>query len=232
MPCEPYQNALIEAAATGLEPKVGLRAHLAACAACRTAFAQEESLFSSIDQGLRAAANADVPASLLPRVRARLADEVAPSRSWRSPSFVLAGAAAMVVVLLVARTAWHTNIEQPPSNTASNSTASSTVRQQPQAQNSNAAPPVTGNSVAQHQAAATSLPVPVAFPATRDSMSEILVPPDQEVLLASYAEEWSRRKRLPLVAANLDATNLSPLQIAPIQIAQLDVKLMAEEQAQ
>jgi hypothetical protein len=63
-------------------------------------------------------------------------------------------------------------------------------------------------------------------------MSEILVPPDQEVLLASYAEEWSRRKRLPLVAANLDATNLSPLQIAPIQIAQLDVKLMAEEQAQ
>ena len=151
MPCEPYQNTLIEAVASSTAPQGELRAHLATCAACRTAFSQEESLFSSIDQGLRAAANADVPASLLPRVRARLADEVAPSRSWRFPSFVLAGAAAMVVVLLVARTAWHTNIEQPPSNTASNSTVSSTVRQQPQAQNSNAAPPVNRNSVAQHQ---------------------------------------------------------------------------------
>jgi len=63
-------------------------------------------------------------------------------------------------------------------------------------------------------------------------MPEVLVPRDQEVLLGSYAEEWSRRKRLPLVAANFDATNLSPLQIAPIQISQLDVKLMAEVQAQ
>jgi len=44
MPCEHYQNALIEAAA-GFEPKGELRAHLAACAACRTAFAQEQSLF-------------------------------------------------------------------------------------------------------------------------------------------------------------------------------------------
>jgi hypothetical protein len=63
-------------------------------------------------------------------------------------------------------------------------------------------------------------------------MPEVLVPPDQEVLLVSYAEQWRQRKRLPLVAANFDATTLSPLQIAPIQISQLDVKLMAEEQAE
>ena len=68
-----------------------------------------------------------------------------------------------------------------------------------------------------------------ASPATRDSMPEVLVPPDQEVLLVSYAEEWNRRKRLPLVAANFDATDLPPLQITPIQISHLDVKLMAEE---
>jgi hypothetical protein len=63
-------------------------------------------------------------------------------------------------------------------------------------------------------------------------MPEVLVPPDQEVLLVNYAAQWRQRKHLPLVAANFDATNLSPLQIAPIQISQLDVKLMAEEQAQ
>jgi len=232
MPCEHYQDALIEAAASGTAPQGELRAHLANCTACRTAFAQEQSLFSSIDTGIRATANAEVPASLLPRVRARVADEPVPIRSWRFPSFVFVGAAAMVVALLVARTAWHTNIEQPPSNSASNSTISSTATQQPQAQNSTAAPPVTGSSVAQPQAAATRIPARAASPAPRDSLPEVLVPRDQEVLLGSYAEEWSRRKRLPLVAANFDATNLSPLQIAPIQISQLDVKLMAEEQAQ
>ena len=227
MPCEHHQNALIEAAASSTAPQGELRTHLATCAACRTAFAQEQSLFSSMDEGLRAVANAEVPASLLPRVRARLADEAAPIRSWRFPSLVLAGAAAIVVALLVARAAWHTNIERSPSNTASNSAASSVVRQQPQVQDS-----VTGNSVAQPQATEIKLLARPAFPATRDSMPEVLVPPDQDVLLVSYAEEWSRRKRLPLVAANFDATNLSPLQIAPIQISQLDVKLMAEEHAQ
>jgi len=63
-------------------------------------------------------------------------------------------------------------------------------------------------------------------------MPEILVSPDQEALLVNYAEQWRERKRLPLIATNFEATNLPPLQIAPIQIAQLDVKLMAEEQAQ
>ncbi len=232
MPCEPYQNALIEAAASGTAPQSKLRAHLAACAACRTVFAQEQSLFSSMDEGLRAAANAEVPASLLPRVRARLAEEAAPRRSWGFPSFVLAGAAVLVVTLLVARTARDTHIEQPPSNRASASITSSAARQQPQAQTSNPAPSVSGNSIAHPQVTATRLPARLAFSAAHESMPEILVPPDQEVLLVSYAEQWRERKRLPLIATNFDATNLSPLQIAPIQIVQLDVKLMAEEQAQ
>ena len=229
MSCEHCQNALVETAASGVEPQAELRAHLAACAACRTAFAQEQSLFSSMDEGLYALANHEVPASLLPRVRAHLADEPAPIRSLRFPSLVVAGAAAMVVAFLVARTGWYVNVEQPPSNTASNSSA---VRQERQVQNSNAAPPLTGNSVAHPQGAASGTPGRPASPATRDSMPEVLIPPDQEVLLASYAEQWRERKRLPLVAANFDSTNLSPLQIAPIQISQLDVKLMAEEHAQ
>jgi hypothetical protein len=61
---------------------------------------------------------------------------------------------------------------------------------------------------------------------------EVLVPRDQEVLLARYAEQWRGRKRAPLLAENYGESNLEPLQIAPIQIAQLDVKLMSEEQGQ
>ena len=232
MPCEHYQDAIIEAAASCTGPEGELRAHLAACASCRTVFAQEQSLFSSMDDGLRSVANPEVPTSLLPRVRALLADEPAPIRSWRFPSFVLAGAAVIVVILLVARTVWHTSIAPPPSNTVSNSTTPSTIRQQPEAQNSSAAQPITENSGAHPHVAATRIPAHPASSAAHESMPEILVSPDQEALLVNYAEQWRQRKRLPLVATNFEATNLPPLQIAPIQIAQLDVKLMAEEQAQ
>jgi len=50
--------------------------------------------------------------------------------------------------------------------------------------------------------------------------------------LVRYAEEWSRRKRAPLVADSADETTLAPLEVAPIQIDQLDVKLLAEEKSQ
>ncbi len=70
MLCKHYKVALIEAAASSAQPQGDLRAHLEACASCRAAFEQEQSLFASIDAGLHVAANAEVPASLLPRVRA------------------------------------------------------------------------------------------------------------------------------------------------------------------
>ena len=101
MPCEPYQNALIEAAASGLEPQGELRAHLATCVACRTAFAQEQSLFSSIDAGLHAAVNVEVPVSLLPRVRTSIAEEPAVTRGW-IPSWLTVAAAATIVVAFIA----------------------------------------------------------------------------------------------------------------------------------
>jgi anti-sigma factor RsiW len=87
MPCEPCKNALIEAAATSAGPQGELRAHLVTCPACRAALAEELSLFSSIDTGLSAVVNAEIPASLLPRVRARIAGEPAVTRGW-TPSWL------------------------------------------------------------------------------------------------------------------------------------------------
>ena len=60
-------------------------------------------------------------------------------------------------------------------------------------------------------------------------MPEVLVPRDQELLLAEYAEQWSLHKRPLLLAQEFDATILAPLQVAPIQIDGLGVKLLAEE---
>jgi hypothetical protein len=232
MPCKPYQDTLIEAAASGLNPQGELRAHLAACAACRTAFAGEQSLFSSIDTGLHATANAEVPASLLPRVRTGIAEEATSKRGWTPSWLALAGVAAMVVAFFAARAVWRTNIEQTPVQSVTNTIARAPVIPPSQSQNSNAPPSVSKNSVSPSQTARTMNPVPRETLASRNTVPEVLVPRDQEALLVSYAEQWSQRKRAPLVAANSDATNLSPLQIAPIQIAQLDVKLMTEDQAQ
>jgi len=66
-------------------------------------------------------------------------------------------------------------------------------------------------------------------PSTRDGTPEVLVPHDQEVLLAEYAVQWNARKYPVLLVQGFDATILSPLQMTPIQIDELDVKLLAEE---
>jgi anti-sigma factor RsiW len=226
MPCEPYQNALTEAAASGLEPQGELRAHLAACPACRATLSQEQSLFSSIDTGLHAAVNVEVPASLLPRVRTQIAEEPAVTRGWIPSWLTVAAAAAVLVAFIATRPLWRTGVVPAPVHTASNVSSPAASVLPPQDQNLNAAHRAVTNSVPTIQAAATHNPPP------RGAMPEVLVPRDQEALLVSYAEQWGQRKRAPLVAANFDSTNLSLLQISPIQIDQLDVKLMTEEHAQ
>jgi hypothetical protein len=104
MPCEHYKDSLVEAAATGAGPQGELRAHLAACASCRTAYAEEQSVFASIDTGLRKIANTEIPISLLPRVRAALDEESTLPHRWMQPLvFASASVLFVLVIFLVAR---------------------------------------------------------------------------------------------------------------------------------
>jgi hypothetical protein len=100
MPCEPYKNALTEAAATGANLQDELRAHLAACVDCRAAFAEEQQLFAAINGGLYASANAEAPASLLPRVRTCLDREAVAKRTWVPGRTVIAVTAALIVLAI------------------------------------------------------------------------------------------------------------------------------------
>jgi hypothetical protein len=227
MPCQHYKDALIEAAASGVSPQGGLRVHLDACAACRATFEREQSLFASIDAGLRVTANAEMPASLLPRVRARLDEESAPHRVWRLNWFVLASAAVMVVAFIAAHTLWRPSITEKPVETAGKVDA-----KPPQNQNPSLAPSVQNNSPSQRQlAVGKNSPVPETLVRGK-ALPEVLVPRDQEVLLAEYAEEWRLYKRAPLIAQGFDATVLELLQVAQIQIDELDVKLLADDKSQ
>jgi hypothetical protein len=229
MSCENYKDALTEAAASGATPQGELRAHLAECASCREAFAQEQSLFAAIDDGLHTSANTEVPPSLLPRVRAA-ADElaVAPQR-WGSSWFALAGAAAAALFFAVGIR--HNNSRTPPTNIAAIRPTVEQVIATKQTPLSSA-PSETKDSGPRPRLSAARNFISPRKQASGGAMPEVLVPRDQEVLLASYARQWSSRKRAPLVAGDVVQTAMAPLEVAPIQIAELDVKPLAEGNSQ
>jgi hypothetical protein len=101
--CGDYREVLIDAAAGGAEPSRELRSHLDACGSCRAAFTEEVQLFAAIDAGVRVSANAEVPASLLPRVRVQLPEQVVPRHSWVPVGAALAAAVVLVTVIVFAR---------------------------------------------------------------------------------------------------------------------------------
>lgn len=105
MPCETYREALTDAAAVGSAPVLTdeLRAHFDACSACRAFLAEERQLFASIDSSLRVAANAELPASFLPRVRAGLNEPQARQRAWFSLGAALASAVLLMMMVLFVR---------------------------------------------------------------------------------------------------------------------------------
>jgi hypothetical protein len=233
MPCENYKNALIEAAASGTEPQAALRMHLAACAACRAAFEQEQSFFNSIDAGLHVSANPEVPTSLLPRVRARLDDASAPRRIWAANWLVLASAAAIIVCLFIARVVWRPNIVRKPAETAGKTSGPPMVTLSPHNPTPVVAPPLGKESDLPRQFVIVRNATAREALVIGKTMPEVLVPSDQDILLTEYAAQWRLHKRGPLLLAqNSDVTILSPLQVAPIQIAELDVRLLADEKSQ
>jgi len=232
MPCKHYKDALIETAASGAAPQGELRPHLSECVSCRSAFEQEQSLFAAIESGLYANANAEVPVTLLPHVRARLDQVALPTRSGFTSWYAFAVAAAMVLILLGSRAVWHGSIPEGPSPTVVSSGAPALSRSHAAA--------LSGT----HPLATTEGSTPIgrkalrtgagSLPALRNDnpSAEVLVPKDQERMLASYAEQWQARKRPPLVPVNPDDTSVALLEVAPIQIDQLDVKSLAGEKSQ
>jgi len=231
MPCEHYKDALSEAAATGAAPHGELRTHLEVCASCRANFVEEQSLFNAIDCGLHAAVNEAVPPFLLPRVRASLDEAVVAHPRWFIRWPLLVGAAVSVAILFAVVVSRQNNIGHKPEDSVGNNSRTSPANV------AAAIPSSLGPTLPSQPNALPRVPVAKSLapqPASdgRNSSPQVLVPRDQEVLLASYVQQWSARKRAPLLAANLDETTVAPLEVAPIQIDQLDVKPLAEGNSQ
>lgn len=237
MPCQRYKDALIEAAASGAAPSGELRTHLAGCASCLAAFAQEQSLFAAMDAGLRMTVNAEVPPSLLPRVSAGLDQvSVAPRVRWLQPLVFASGSVALILMVFLMThphrpmpegTAKHGPILQAPvtprtDTSPENAPPANTKIASIRANHSHTA----GNSTILHSAASSN--------------PEVLVPPDEREAYARFVATLKERsgvvvtlrahaseKRDALVSA--DSLQIPDIEIKPLEGAEAETSAGASE---
>ena len=111
MPCEEHREGLTHGA-EGAELSADLRAHVDVCPECRKFFETERQLFCAIDSGVRLAANAEVPASFLSRVRAQLNGRSSP-RPFLIPAWVAVAVVPALTLAAVAFRAGHHETKPP-----------------------------------------------------------------------------------------------------------------------
>ena len=222
MPFKHYKDALIEAAASGAEPPGALRAHLAGCLDCRAALEQEQALFASIDAGLHVAANAEAPASLLPRVHASLDKSAATQHQWLQPLiFATTSTALAFAIFLFARP--HPSRPDNQAKQAPQIPAGKKPAENARPQISGPATQIVSSNVNSSQTRDHSTLLHAA-----SSQPEVLVPPDEAEALSRFIVVLQERREvaIALVTPALQAKD-RPASLGLLQINELDIKPLA-----
>lgn len=225
MPCETHREALTGAlaAAAGSAPVLTgeLRAHVEACPACRAFLADEQRLFAAIDSGLRVAANAELPASFLPRIRVALNEPQVRRHSWLPLGAALASAALVLIVVFFAR-AYARHISEP------NSQANAVARVAAPAEAPLLPAPAVASQTqaAPHPSRRRTSHVALASAAPRDELRVLIPPGEKEAVDALLmALRTGAVKGDILVAGKTEKPSqdgaLLPLSISPIEIQPL-----------
>jgi hypothetical protein len=221
MPCENYREALIEAAAEHSALPGELRAHLDVCPSCRATFTEEQQLFTAIDTGLHVTANAEVPTSLLPRVRSRLNEQRFASRLWVPISATIT-AVAVIVMIAIIRGADRVSPEKTPSVS---SVASNTPPERVPV-----LPDETSLSASSNRAAGreTTQQARHASVTRRAIDAAVLVPSGQKEAVDALLVELERGtvKGSTLVADKIGQP-LEDLQVLPLAIPPIEIKPLA-----
>jgi hypothetical protein len=228
MICDHYKKALLELAPRGAETDPDLLAHLQACPSCRSALENERSLFASIDSSLRSSANAEIPSSFIPTVRARVLEESSQHRATDRLLWVPALAAAAIILFVFLR------LDRRAKPLSTDEQLVTKGPQSPVARQTTAAKPLQGTAPQIAPALGKSFAIKAAITHEKKSVQtesrepEILVTPDQEILLARYADRWKRHHQSSsILLTEIDSAQSDPLQVQLIQIAELDVKPLA-----
>lgn len=220
--CESYRMALTDVANTGEEPALELRAHLEICASCRASLAEEVQLFTAIDSGLRASANAEVPASLFPRVRAKLNESAAPRRSWIPVFAAISATATLLLAIVILRgAADRAAPKKVQLSAAVRGDVPRETKPAPDAMPSveKKAPPLRAKTPWRARTAAVA-------PFTRVA---VLVPPGQkqamDILLASLQQGVVKPD---VLLADQPEKSLPELEVSPLAIAPIEIKPLVQ----
>lgn len=209
--CESYRESLSNAAIAGVALTRGQEVHLQNCPSCRMAFAEERALLASIDSGLSALVNPEVPASLLPAVRAKIEAAPAQASTWRIPIFALASTAAALA------TGFFLYHAQPKASVPAAATL--TVQVDPPS----TAPDLKTESSAKSSASASpkaNRTQPAAAPAAPTFESQVLVAREEQVNFQKYLA--SLHSRGVTTGGEVMAKSETSEKIATLEIAQLE----------
>jgi hypothetical protein len=226
MSCERYKTVIVEAAAAG-EVGPPLRLHLEGCAECRAAFADEQSLFSTIDSRLSQQMNVSPSLEFLPRVRSAIDLEnsgwsVRNSNVWfRWLPTAGVAAVACLALLFAVRHHSHTSEQHQP---VTNAVARGPAEAQVQAQQVQPNPEAAFRAVA----SLTKRPAkrdPQVHASGSEREPEILVSPEERVALAQFVSGLSRRREVALALTHPAPFEPQPETPpgGPLEIAKLEV---------
>ncbi len=223
--CEKYRMALTDVAAVAAEPSLELRSHLDACASCRAAFTEEMELFAAIDINLSITANAEVPASLLPRVRAGLVERPASRRFWVSASAGIAVAAVLVVAIVLAHKLGSSGTEpNPQAISAAHNTPS--VVDQPAT--SAVSPPQIARMSRKHSRVGAVKTEPNGDVAGVE-VEVILIPAGQKQAVDTLLARIQHGEVEPdLLRAEESGKPLQDLEVSPLAIPGVELKLLPD----
>ena len=219
--CEPYRQALMDGAAGAEVPPRAL-AHLAVCTACTEAFASERTLFERIDGELAKSLDADVPASLVSRVRLAVRDERVSGRSWIGSMWTwgpVTAAAALAIFLLMPRI-FPPVATSPPQPGATPPVSTQTIA------SAASAHPTPSADIPRHELPKRPLPV-AATKTLVPAAPEVVVAPGEEAALLKYAAFLRRRADLAQSVASSE--NQKPLAIQPLEIGVLQAEAIQIE---
>jgi len=223
---------LIDLAAQGADSSGDLRSHLAACASCRSYVEQEQFLLASINTTVRAGVNAALPAALVQRLQARLAQESVPSHLW-SPVLVTAATIAIVVLCsVVVQYRWHRAQTQAVGEPAQRGVA--TIAKGLPLSSDGERPGV----LSAHQRRRTILTVPLrrASEVAHQDEPTVIVPPGQQLLLAEYARKLQNRTKqsrtlLARTRPGSEASLIEPIEMASNEIPELKLEPLPDLQS-
>jgi hypothetical protein len=218
--CESYRQPLSEAACFGEELPRELAAHLVACNECASAFAAEQALFSSVDRSLHAAANADVPASVVSGVREALSQKETPVWHFQWRAILAFGSACLIAATLSYRHSRSASQEEKTPAVAS--AVASTESQQVKTELLAGVTPTTVRT-SRRRSQRNLRPRETA---TRIG-PEVIVAPEEQAALKKYAVivNARTRKNSDGHATTLEVrADIKPLEIAEINLHQLAIQ--------